>query len=734
MLHPSDTTSEWKGGSSALLNEMHNIGIALADAGVGVAVRNPDLKEVPARATLRVHLDTDGVVKQVHALPADQASHLWTLRDGQQNSFPFHQLKNPLLRIDTTDERFERLRNRRLDSSERWPLLLALAGNAEFNEEAFSTWPGEGYIQRLRERRSQLAELTETDAAAVPAVFERFVRSADDPIALLRRIADALVESSRQERFSDGDLPLIASLLTDAGGALFFDVTRREFPYLAGDARSIHEVSRALNNSTSQGSTGVCGVTGAIDVLVADKFPQPNLPILGQTYLFARNKDAPANARYGRSGTDSVQVGASTATALQAAIKSITREEWKDRTWRGIAGERPKQTDLFIAYVTGADDVRLAALLSEDASDAAPGAGEDFASLAERLTGALEGHVKARRDTELSLLVLRKVDPANRKVVLLECLSVDGLLAAARRWSTGCRNVPLSIRLLVPAERGEPARWRPVRDIAPFRLPRLTRQQFIRGGKQRQEIVGVTYDDAMRLFIAAEADPAFAGAILRRVLRGRGVLLEGVGHAQVRGFDDLKEFDRQETLDTITLLGLLLHKLGREKEEYMEDAAYKLGQLLASADVLHAAYNASERGGAALPPRLIGNAALSMAQTQPERAIAVLSGRWPVYSGWAQRKANQWKFPERFHGKRRAEIEKKDLAEYDRAQAIVRGLAVSRRLSPLASELRDALRSNPEVDDRFRAELLLGYMAGLPRGTEAPETNGNNDNPNEDGE
>jgi hypothetical protein len=712
-----------------LLNELHAVGVALADAGIPVTIRHPDVKDVPERQTLRVQLGPSGDVARVAAIPATDASRLWTLRDGQHNSFPYHQLKSPLLRISADDERVARFRGKSTPAAERWSLLLSIAGSAEFNTADFTEWPGAGYLRRIAERNAALAALCDSGAAAVPAAFERFGRGAAAPLELLRSLVVALAEGMQRGRFAIDDLPLLTALLLDGKAGLYFDVTR-DFSRLAGDDRNVAEISRALRSRNDGGSSSrVCSITGQHAFLVDDKFPQPTLPILGQTYLFARNRDAPTGARYGRAGTDSVDVGAETATLLQAAVERLTHDDWEGRTWCGIPGERPKQRDLFVAFVQGAEDVRLAALLTED-SEPAPGAEDRFASFAERLVEAFTGKLKPRRDAPLSMFVLRKLDPANRKVVYSSnTLTVGALLAAAERWSTGCANVPPTIRLSVPSGAGKPASLQPPWDVAPFSLPRLTRQQFIRGGTQRQEIVGLTTRDAMRLFLAPDgAVTAFATTVLRRVLGGRAVLLEGVGHAQSRGFDDLKVFDRREALDTVTLLGLLLYRLGRPREMFMNDTAYRLGQLLAGADLLHVAYNASERGGATLPPRLIGNAALPMAQSNPARALDVLGRRWAVYDGWAKRKRNQWRFPERFRGKHRNEIEKKDLAEYEKAQTIGRGLSALRRMEPLAAELGSTLR-DVEVDEVFRAELLLGYMAGLPRADEVPATAAETENP-----
>jgi hypothetical protein len=113
-----------------------------------------------------------------------------------------------------------------------------------------------------------------------------------------------------------------------------------------------------------------------------------------------------------------------------------------------------------------------------------------------------------------------------------------------------------------------------------------------------------------------------------------------------------------------------------------------------------------------------------MAQANPRKALSVLGRRWAVYEGWATRTTGRWAFPDRFKGKRRGEVDRKDVAEYDRSQAIIRGLSASRRLRPLAARLETALK-NPElqVNDEFRSELLLGYISGPPRPDAAGDHN-----------
>ena len=142
------------------------------------------------------------------------------------------------------------------------------------------------------------------------------------------------------------------------------------------------------------------------------------------------------------------------------------------------------------------------------------------------------------------------------------------------------------------------------------------------------------------------------------------------------------------------------------KEEYMNDTAFKLGQLLAAADVVHAGYCADIRGGS-LPPSLLGNQVFTMAQSAPAKALAMLSRRWKPYAGWAKK-------VERDHNRAETLVASKNPEEQRRGWAIKQARRNAREMRPLAEELAASL-ADCEVDDSFRAELLLGYIAGLPK-------------------
>jgi hypothetical protein len=134
----------------------------------------------------------------------------------------------------------------------------------------------------------------------------------------------------------------------------------------------------------------------------------------------------------------------------------------------------------------------------------------------------------------------------------------------------------------------------------------------------------------------------------------------------------------------------------------MNEAAFRLGQLLSVADVVHAGYCADVRQGQ-VPPALLGNAVLTTAQANPAKALAALARRWKPYGSWA---------------KRASVAEAARLRGSDKPQERDRGWKISQAIwqHRRAAEISTALHGQlPQfADDVFRAELLLGYMAGLP--------------------
>jgi hypothetical protein len=734
-----------------MLNELLIAERGAREAGIEMTERHPDLKDTRRVPTLIVRLGADGQVASIQPLPAEVKP--WALRDGQHNSFPFVQ-KAPLAlaALPEDDELRGKALDKKAETSARRAALLDLIANRQVEPVAFSEWPGGGLVKRLQERRRQLRSLEGTPGAVVLETIDRFLCAVDPlqgggPHGLLQGVSDRLV-SELQHSAQDGWLYVAVALLIgefqkatstwESSGALLFDAAGAELPIV--DQRTVHEVSQALRHAESAGaeSRGVatCGLTGLPRRLLSGSFPQPNLPVLGQTFLFARNPDIPAQGRYGRFAT--MPAGEDTVIGLAAALEALTSTDRRGVTWRPIPGEAPQQNDLLLAFVEKAPEAATAGLIaqedaeqdfSEEEPDTEKTAAAESIAVFEKRTERVIEAVRAKvgadfRQTPVQLAVFRKVDPANRKVVYTGTTSVGELYQAAVSWTAGERNVPawITLPLFRKGER-KPSPTAPPH-LAPLGMIRFSKQLFLRHGKERQEVVGLPAAEVLALFLEPVDEKARlarqrVNRVLRLVLGRRAALVSNAAHSKWRDFDTSKKpagakgkekldkpLDLREVLRTVTILGLLLHKLGRAKEEYMSDTAFKLGQLLAAADVVHAGYCADIRGGS-LPPSLLGNQVFTMAQSAPEKALATLCRRWKPYEGWAQKTARDPDRAERM-------VASKDKAERQRGWDIKRAVRHARDMKPLAVELAASL-VEIRPTDRFRAELLLGYIAGLPK-------------------
>ncbi len=720
-----------------MLNELLTVERGARQAGVDMAQLHPDVKDCRRIPTLLIRLDADGHVASVR--PVSPEVKLWTLRDGQQNSFPFIQPRSPLLAVPIDNERRKRAVDRK--NKDRRVVLLALADEVDLSAGEFDDWPGAGLLIRLRERQKQLAALNGTDAGVVLATIDRFLlacspRHDDNPHRLLHEVTKQLLTELRQSAQDDWLEVAIALLLGKFDiqtkkwksiGALLFEADGFQLPIFESHI-AIRVSGILMETETDQGKEGICGLTGDKGTLLSGNFPQPNLPVLGQTYLFAKNAEIPANDRYGRFAAGAMSVGKDTAIRLAAAFRSMTIQERRGVTWRDVPGEVPKQNDLLLAFVEAALDAPAAGTLTEGEGDAdyseedpgaAPEASESVAAFekrTERLIEAVRGKIKGDfRRTPVHVAVFRKVDPANRKVVYAGSAAVAELYDAATGWAAGERNVPPWLTLPV-LRKGEtkPHPMAPPH-VAPLGVVAFSKQIFLRNGKQpdgnKKEQVGLPAAEAMGLFLAPPGLSMYptrrrVERILRMVLARRTALISGTAQALLKGTNFAKDIDRREALRTVTLLGVLLHKLARTKEAYMGDMAFKLGQLLAAADVVHAGYCADVRGGV-VPLSLLGNQVFTMAQTTPVKALALLSRRWKPYDGWAKK-------ADRERDRAGKLVTSKNAEEKQRGWNIKRALRHAREMRPIADELHASL-AGCEVNDTFRAELLLGYIAGLPK-------------------
>lgn len=703
-----------------MLSETFLLRQALERVGVQIPGEHPRVK-MPGRSTgpcLRVRLDNQGHVTAVEAVTVQEWPGLWTVMEGNQNSFPVVRIKEPLFDVPRSSDIWRKLgfdeqgkRKKSPDNRSRFSVLADAIKNTSqrFSNKSLRDW------QRLRKKAGEFLEYANSDDAehaAFPEFARRFQKAASNPNALLREVADRALQGVRQARLDA--LDAVEALLVGKG----VPDNRGKQPQMtvqfAFDLDDDHSFSRRLysqhirehvkrilpteqeknrnrQSSKNEHPARACAFTGQAQPLQVTAFPKVKLPVLNKEFpLVSMFSEAECNKRYGLTDALIVPVAKEAALRMQDALTWIVAVERKGKTWRGVAsgkfdtanGRKKELYDLLIVYVDGKPeiDANIAALFGTDEGVQQ----KQFEVDAHAVCEALDGIEKERPGSKLNLFVLRKASEGQAHVAVAESPSVKDILDAARWWQQAAANVP---QVTLPRKKGEKA----IRGVphAPYpdQVVRLLSEEWVANGTRSNKVHGIGLGEVLDLMLRKPGKwEQAAQDMLDLALRRLGPLLRGVFGAMhtsgVQRWDDYPARSREIALRAVSALGILLDTIGRRKEAYMSGTAFLVGRLLSLADTLHREYCKQVRGGN-IPPQLIGNALVPAAADNPRDAVDRLRERMTIYKAWA---------------------DKGDGEEYRLAKWAVSQMGqVCHQLSQLPLPT--------QTDQAFRAELFLGYMA-----------------------
>lgn len=699
-----------------MLNEFYDIAKSLEAAGIKMVPLDKRIKGPSAGEKLCFELSEEGNVSGVRVIPAAVIKKSWTIANGNKNSFPFLRLQDPLLVHSYSKEDLNAVKK---DAFKRGAALTIPVGLMEADAERFdcrvieiSDW--ERYREKIEQRKEKLDSIDQ-EMQIVPLTHERFLKATSDFPAFTDQLTEALLTAIKNP--SEDLAKITFSLIYEGGVQVCFEAVVDDADYSIIDPSLKPAVSECLaepvgnDSPDSLKSETHCAISNDISKLNKSAFPKPKLPLMGPTLLFARKEDVRCRHRYDQKGVESMAVGNDTISQMHAGILAICSDENEGKTWAKIPSETPSSRDLLIAYVESGLDIPIADALNEEGQYWESQSELDEAAFVEKtraVTEAIKGHQLANKsEARLRLLVIRKVDTANKKIVYSGSEPVRNFLDSSARWIQSFEHVP-PIHLTVPVAKGKPANALKPFVLSPANFIVLSKERFKEGGTKKDEVPGGRFFDVLQLLLGEERNRKVAAhRWLQMLLPRRRQLLIGIGHARTRSFDEYKAFDSWGALSTVSAFHLLLTNLGRNGELYMSESAYKLGQLLAAADELHCGYCYDVRKGS-LPSQLMGNALVAMAERNPLQALNVLCRKWPVYQAWA--KKSNFRVDEKFTSASE-KLSKKDHAEKRRQWSIANGIAAAFKAGPLCSELKGILPR--KTDQQFRAELILGYIAGL---------------------
>jgi hypothetical protein len=695
-----------------MLSEAYDLRRSLDETSFDVPANHPDVKRPGKNPGYRVRLRDNEHLQTVEEVDRESMGRLWYHREGKANAFPVVKIQHALLAVSIDDplrKKFDALK--KTEQNQRRKLLREAIDNREFQLPAHDeqTW------KRLRNKGLDWLDIfAETDEQylALPCMLRRFVASMASPADFLRHLCQLIVQRLEQGILQDTLLVerLLIGKIPDqpakADIPVVFDIEESHYPVSLADSKMRSYVSRRLRDIDKREPDGICALLGVPQPLLKRRFPEPNLGALGETKLFSKYDATPCEFRYLKNQSDwgdaskSFPVGQWVAADIADGLSALTARDLRGKTWRMVANgkwegsgrNKKEKKDLLLIYCEGQP------IISDEAADTFGSDDREkrnqFENDAQALCRALDGIIRHRPHSRLHLLLIGKADKEKKQILMHMTITPQELFDAAERWQRAVReNLPTVTLLLPPEEKGQKAvEGRPLPPY-PDRVVRLLSSEWIRGGTEEVKLAGPALRQVLDMMLRSPGKwQEAAKNLLHLTIQRIGPLLVGVAAALHSGgkeqIEKFKPVAREAALRAVALLGILLDALGREKEVYMNETAFQLGRLLSMADTLHREYCLYVRKGS-IPPQLIGNALMPAAADNPEDAIDRLRERMNIYQAWAIKSSGE---------------------EYRLAKWAVG------QMGEICHAIKRPLPT--KTDQKFRAELFLGYMARPPKENE----------------
>ncbi|MDD3851820.1 MAG: hypothetical protein PHS13_09490, partial [Firmicutes bacterium] len=282
-----------------MINELYMMTQVLKEKNLLKVTTHGDIDKSAQKAGIYVEIARDGKPKNIEYVPKEKFEKFWKHSKGGHNSFPVIRIQNAMIKHDLP-KNFDNTWNKIKRKSEKIEILLQLnydSYNPKSNDIIISQWT-----------LGQLLPICKDNPPleALNALINRFPRNREEQedfyLAFLSFAKNQLVS------FEDPLIELMKGILIGrwdkgkdrfiSGIQIFFDVyDGYAFQYKVMDLKLKNVLIKELNKrDISENKTlkvDNCQLTGSLQVLEKDKYPSPNLPNLGKSYLYSNNRDIP---------------------------------------------------------------------------------------------------------------------------------------------------------------------------------------------------------------------------------------------------------------------------------------------------------------------------------------------------------------------------------------------------------------------------------------------------------
>lgn len=690
-----------------MIDELVKVANAMDASGISAKNWHPKFKTLPKVTAktpcVRVWLTHEGRVHDIEPLSSELVSQLRKYEPAAGNSLPGFNVC-PLYRIVKTKDE----------------LRTASRALADAMKQSTFSWDeylkdGEDFWGRTR---NVLIQLKGRVLPGLKRVCEKNIQS-DETLAKFFEAFDKIdIEQFKKDygekvksRVKDGSLPQsLVCYFVDAAKknkedndsnapipkvSVFLDIKEyHDFP--VAHEKTIARLNELLTCAESDllstaADTGdaILDAYGKNSIGADYKFAQIAVPVLGGVILRSQVAAVPAQSRYHLCDSDTFPVGSEARKRIKAALEWISDSTRYGETF-GTAGDN----ELLFAFPDKLppSKVPLASLFGAQSPAVDVAAKEEkFEHLAKTVIDQLKGTGEAVAEAELNIFSLRKMDKARTKVVYYRNITVGSLEKASKAWHDGFQNLPDLSICDWNEDKNEKGRSFPVpveaQTIFPLKLHKILNTVWTLDKDNRTG----ARQSAVRIF-----EPSVGLSLLLDVSNGSltsYVAERFLSHSQTyfvvlcrtKGRGDIARLPEKDVYPGI--LGLLLYKLGKNKETYMNESAYQLGRFLRVADEIHRLYCEIVRNKS-IPPELCGSSLLTAMLESPARTLDQLAMRSAPYVKWARA----------FH-----DHEKAGLVHY-----------WMRQWSQIAAALHDLKwPSRPTPEER--AQVFLGYLSSFQK-------------------
>lgn len=440
-----------------------------------------------------------------------------------------------------------------------------------------------------------------------------------------------------------------------------------------------------------------------------DLYPPVKLPLLGNIKLRSQVKAIPAQKRYNCCESITFPTGLESRKRTKRALEWLSHPERNGYTF-GVAGEK----ELLFAYplVLPKEGIPLAKLFGAQRDDSYQKE-DKFERLAKSVIELLKGQGKAASDTLLEIFSLRKMDKARTKVVYYRNTTAECMEMASAAWHEGCQNIPkLDVRDWSENKNEKTGKSYPIiikgLTVFPVKLHGYLNTVWKRDGKQKhkaEQAVKVRIfqpTDGLRLLLDSQGNALSAHMMERFIQHARGYFLalcRSTGKHEIASLPEKKIYPG--------ILGLLLCKLGKNKEDFMKESPFLLGRCLRISDEIHRLYCEVVRKKD-LPPELCGSSMLVGMMESPVTTLSQLAMRSAPYIKWARGGSEKG----------------------DKGGLVWYWLKQWEEIADQLHMLNWPKRLIPED----RAQVFLGYLASFPKSEKPNENSAHSDNMTKQGD